>query len=91
MKLKSLRRFDVLKEIVERVDGNVEFTPAKVIRKDDLVSRAYWAGDKLIIILEQARKVVGYNLFSKSQSKRATRYTQTFLEKKQILWQRTES
>lgn len=90
MKFKTLRRDEVLMEIIERTGGKAEFKASRVDRKDDHVSRAMWAGDKLVVILEQARKVVGYNLFSRSQLKRAKKYSQAFLEEKRILWQRSE-
>ena len=90
MKHKTLRRDEVLQEIIKRTGGKAEFRVSRVDQKDDHVSRAMWAGDKLVIILEQARKVVGYNLFSRSQLKRAKKYSHAFLEEKRVLWQMSE-
>ena len=90
MEFKKLRRDEVLKDVIQRAGTNAEFRPSKVEKKDDHVSRAYWAGNKLVIILEKARAVVGYNLFSRSQLKRAKRYSHAFLVEKRVLWQRSE-
>lgn len=90
MKHKKLRRDDVFQQIIERTGGKAIFRTARVDKNGDHVARAIWAGEKLVVILEQARQVVGYNLFSKSQLKRATKYTRAFLEEKRVLWQRSE-
>ncbi|MAP28402.1 MULTISPECIES: hypothetical protein [unclassified Methylophaga] len=90
MKFKTLRRDEVLQDVIKQAGANAEFKLSRVDQKDDHVTRALWAGDKLVIILEKARKVVGYNLFSRSQQKRAKKYSHAFLEEKRILWQRSE-
>lgn len=90
MKHKTLRRIDVLNSIIEQTGGQ-ELRSSRVDKVDDRVSRAMWAGNKLVIVLEQARKVVGYNLFSRSQLKRARKYSKAFLEERRVLWQRSES
>lgn len=91
MKHTKLRRIEVINSIIEQTGGQ-ELRTSRVDKVDDRVSRAMWAGNnKLVIVLEQARKVVGYNLFSRSQLKRARKYSKAFLEEQRVLWQRSES
>lgn len=87
MKLKKLNRHDVIQSILKQA-GTSDIKPVRVDKNGELVSRAMRAGDKLIIILEQARRVVGYNLFrnNPTQLERAKRYSSTFLKESRVLW-----
>jgi len=87
MKHRKLNRHLVLNNIIEKT-GCTDFKPVRVDKHGDLVARAMRAGDRLVIILEQARRVVGYNLFrtNPTQLNRAKRYTSAFLNEKKVLW-----
>ena len=87
MKHRKLKRNLVLNHIIEKT-GCTDFKPVRVDQHGDLVARAMKAGDRLVIILEQARRVVGFNLFrnNPTQRARAKRYRDAFFNEKKVLW-----
>lgn len=87
MKHSKLNRHLVIQSIIEKT-GCSDFKPVRVDKHGDLVARAMRAGDRIVIILEQARRVVGFNLFrnNPTQIKRANRYREAFFKEKKVLW-----
>lgn len=84
MKHNSISRYDMLTEITKGVDVNT-IRKSKVVTHKSLVSRSLWVGEKLCVMLEQARRTVGYQVFSKSQLKEAEKYIAAFLGENKIL------
>lgn len=87
MKHSRLNRYLVLQQILEKT-GCTDLKPVRVDRNGEMVARAMRAGDRLVIILEEARRVVGFNLFrnNQTQRERAKRYTTAFLKEQKVLW-----
>ncbi len=80
----TLSRRIVLSEIGQRANG-AEITKVKVTKKRQRTVRGLAFGSQVCIILEQSRKVVGYNFFSKKNKDKVNEYIHLFFSSGKVL------